>query len=58
MHFQEDQQGIGARARENQLGDVCSGFDRSLLANSLQRSFNAVWPEYRGGCKTRDWLES
>ena len=29
------------------LGDVCSRFDRSLLASPLQRTFNAAWPEYR-----------
>ena len=46
------QQGIGARAREHLLGDVCSGFDTSLLASSLQRTFNAAWLEYKS------WLQN
>ena len=46
------QQGIGATSRENLLGDVCSRSDRSLLASSLQRTFDAAWPVYRGGCRT------
>ena len=37
------QQGIGARSRENVLGDVCSRSDRTPLASSLQRTFNAAW---------------
>ena len=34
------------------LGNVCSRSDRNPLASSLQRAFNAAWPEYRGGCRT------
>ena len=36
------QQGIGARSRENSLGSVRSRSVRSLLASSLQRTFNAA----------------
>ena len=46
------QQGICAGARENLLGDVCRRFDRSPLVSSLQRTFNAAWPEHRCGCRT------
>ena len=35
------EQGAGAKSHESMV-DVCSGFDRSQLASSLQRAFNAV----------------
>ena len=40
-------QGIGARSCEALLGDVCSGFERRLLASSLRRTYQAAWP----GCR-------
>ena len=53
MHFQEDPAGkIGARSRENLLGDVRSRSDRSLLASFVQGAFNAAWSEYKGDCGT------
>ena len=39
-------------SREDLLGDVCSGFDRSLLASSLPRTFNAAWRE------ELEWLQT
>ena len=36
-------QGTGARSCEDMFGGVCSGFDRSLLASPLQRTFTAAW---------------
>ena len=36
MHFQEHPAGIGARSRENLLGNVRSTSDRSLLASNFQ----------------------
>ena len=37
---------------EDLLGDVCTRFDRNLLASSHQRMFSAAWPQYRGWLQT------
>ena len=42
-------QGIGAMSCEALLGDVCSGFERRLLASSLRRTYQAAWPGCRDG---------
>ena len=55
MHLQEYLAGkIGARSGRKLAWEMCAeDLTEVHSASSLQRAFNAAWPEYRGG-----WLQN